>query len=245
MSYHNNPRIATDGLIFLLDPASPKCFGSGETTATDLVGGKTCSGANGSPGSGTPTPDTARMPAYNSTNGGSFYFAGNDGINVEGDLGSHSAVSYSLWFKALDGAGNRYFFDARNDGGTWFIRNYTGSNTNITWADNLRYNFDATFNASTSAFLNTWMYMVATSNSSGTLLYLNGVEITQSTEFRNVYVENTSIDEDLGANLRIGCRYTTSGFWYGYMAHIGIYNKTLSAGEVSQNYNCLKSRFGL
>jgi hypothetical protein len=100
-------KIVTDGLIFLLDPASPKCFGSGETTATDLVGGKTCSGANGSPGSGTPTTDTARMPAYNSTNGGSFYFAGNDGINVEGDLGSHSAVSYSLWFKALDGRSKR------------------------------------------------------------------------------------------------------------------------------------------
>jgi len=185
------------------------------------------------------------MPAYNSTNGGAFYFDGSDGINVEGDLGSHSAVSYSLWFKALDGAGNRYFFDARNDGGTWFIRNYTGSNTNITWTDNLRYNFDATFNASTSVFLNTWMYMVATSNSSETLLYLNGTEITQSTEFRNVYVSHSSIDEDLGANLRIGCRYTTSAFWYGYMAHVGIYNKALSAGEVFQNYNSMKSRFGL
>jgi len=29
------------------------------------------------------------------------------------------------------------------------------------------------------------------------------------------------------------------------MAHIGIYNKALSAAEVSQNYNALKSRFGL
>ena len=37
---------------------------------TDLVGGKTCSGANGSPGAGTPTPDTARIVlAYNSANG--------------------------------------------------------------------------------------------------------------------------------------------------------------------------------
>lgn len=242
MAQRYGGKIANDGLIFLLDPANPKCFGSGETTATDLVGGKTCSGANGSPGAGTPTPDTSRMPAYNSTNGGAFYFAGSDGINVEGDLGSHSAVSYSLWFKALD-AGTRYFFDARNDGGVWFLRNY--QSINIAWNNNLKYNFDATFNGSTSAFVNTWMYMVATSNSSGTLLYLNGTEITQSTEFRNVYVANNSTDEDLGANLRIGCRYTTSSFWYGYMAHIGIYNKVLSAGEVFQNYNALKSRFGL
>ena len=242
MAQRYGGKIANDGLIFLLDPANPKCFGSGETTATDLVGGKTCSGANGSPGAGTPTPDTARMPAYNSTNGGAFYFDGSDGINVEGDLGSHSAVSYSLWFKALD-TGGKYFFDARNDGGVWFLRNY--SSININWNNNLKYNFDATFNASTSVFLNTWMYMVATSNPSGTLLYLNGTEITQSTDFRNVYVSNGSTDEDLGANLRIGCRYTTSSFWYGYMAHVGIYNKALSAGEVSQNYNAMKSRFGL
>ena len=242
MAQRYGGKIANDGLIFLLDPANPKCFGSGETTATDLVGGKTCSGANGSPGAGTPTPDTARMPAYNSTNGGAFYFAGSDGINVEGDLGSHSAVSYSLWFKALDASG-RYFFDARNDGGVWFLRNY--SSININWNNNLKYNFDATFNGSTSAFVNTWMYMVATSNSSGTLLYLNGTEITQSTEFRNAYVSSNSTDEDLGANLRIGCRYTTSSFWYGYMAHVGIYNKALSATEVSQNYNAMKSRFGL
>ena len=87
--------------------------------------------------------------------------------------------------------------------------------------------------------------MVANSNSSGTLLYLNGTEITQSTEFRNAYVSSNSTDEDLGANLRIGCRYTTSSFWYGYMAHIGIYNKALSATEVSLNYNAMKSRFGL
>jgi hypothetical protein len=245
MAYHNNPRIVTDGLIFLLDAANPRCFGSGETSATDLVGGKSCTGANGTPGTGTHTPDTNRMPTYNSSNGGIFYFDASDGINVQEDLGSHSELSYSLWFKALDGAANRYFFDARNDGGTWFIRNYGGSNTNITWTDNLRYNFDATFNGSTSVFLNTWMYMVATSSSSGTLLYLNGTEITQSTEFRNVYVSNSSIDEDLGTNLRIGCRYTTSSFWYGYMGPIGIYDRVLSASEVSQNYNSMKTRFGL
>src|SRR5210317_847001 len=212
-------KIVTDGLIFLLDPANPDCFGSGDTNATDLVGGKTCSGANGSPGSGTPTTDTARMPAYNSTNGGSFYFAGSDGINVEGDLGSHSAVSYSLWFKALDGAGTRYFFDARNDGGTWFIRNY--SSINISWSDNLRYNFDATYDGASSDFTNVWMHMVATSDSSGTLLYLNGVEISQSTEFRDVYVSTNSANESLGVNFRIGTRYTTSSGWYGYMGPIG------------------------
>jgi hypothetical protein len=237
------PKIVTDGLIFLLDAGVPECFDSGDTSAVDLVGGKSCTGANGNPGTGTHTPDTNRMPTYNSSNGGIFYFDAADGINVQEDLGSHSTLSYSLWFKALDGAATRYFFDARNDGGTWFIRNY--SSINISWSDNLRYNFDATYDGASSDFTNVWMHMVATSDSSGTLLYLNGVEISQSTEFRDVYVSTNSANESLGVNFRIGTRYTTSSGWYGYMGPIGIYDKVLSASEVSQIFNSTRSRFNI
>ena len=63
------PHIITDGLIFALDAGNPECFTSGNTTATDLVQGFNCSGASGTPGSGTHTPNTANFPAYNSTIG--------------------------------------------------------------------------------------------------------------------------------------------------------------------------------
>ena len=52
MSYNQQPRAVTDGLIFCIDAANPKCFNTGETTATDLVQGFELTGANGEPGTG-------------------------------------------------------------------------------------------------------------------------------------------------------------------------------------------------
>ena len=77
--------------------------------------------------------------------------------------------------------------------------------------------------------------MVTVSDSTGSKLYLNGQEISSSSE--------TSADEDFGINYRIGTRYTTSNQWSGLMGPIHLYNKRLTAEEVSQNYNATKSRF--
>jgi hypothetical protein len=232
MGFYRGPNIVTDGLIFALDAGSSRCFTSGETTATDLVQGFNCSGANGTPGSGTPTPNTANFPAYNSINGGVFDFNGGRGINIDGDLGSSTTSSISMWFYKNNG-NTDYFTDGRNNGGNWFLSNYLSYNIN--WHSNLRYNFEDPYNANASEFINKWIHMVVTSDSTGSKLYINGVYTTATTE--------TSADEDFGINYRIGCRYTTSGEWDGYMGPIYFYNKKLTAAEVAQNYNSQKSRF--
>jgi hypothetical protein len=53
------------------------------------------------------------------------------------------------------------------------------------------------------------------------------------------------MDEDFGKNFRIGTRYTTSTQWTGYMGPIVAYNRVLSAGEVKQNFNAHRSRYGI
>ena len=227
-----NPKIVTDSLIFCIDAAHPRCFQSGQTTATDLVQGFNCSGANGTPSSGTHTPNTANFPAYSSANGGVFDFAGGRGINIDGNLGSTAASSISMWFYKPQ-YGTQYFTDGRNNGGSWFLSNYTSFNYN--WHNTLRYNYDATYNASATEFINKWIYMVTVSDSTGSKLYLNGQEAI------GAYVN--SADEDFGINYRIGTRYTTSNQWTGLMGPIHFYNKRLTAEEVSQNYNATKSRF--
>jgi hypothetical protein len=77
--------------------------------------------------------------------------------------------------------------------------------------------------------------MVATSDSTGSKLYINGVYTAATTE--------TSADEDFGINYRIGTRFTTASEWTGYMGPIYFYNKKLTAAEVAQNYNAQKNRF--
>ena len=167
-----------------------------------------------------------------SANGGVFDFAGGRGINIDGNLGSTAASSISMWFYKSS-SGTQYFADGRNNGGSWFLSNYTSFNYN--WHNTLRYNYDETYNASATEFLNKWIYMVTVSDSTGSKLYLNGQEAI------GAYVN--SADEDFGINYRIGTRYTTNAQWTGFFGPIYFYNRALSAQEVKQNYNALKGRF--
>ena len=226
------PDIVDDGLIFAIDAGSSRCFTSGNTTATDLVQGFNCSGANGNPGSGTHTPNTSNFPVYNSTKGGVFDFAGGKGINIDGNLGSTSSSSISMWLYKAPGS-TKYITDGRNNGGQWFLSNYSGFNIN--WHDTLRYNFESPYNASAPEFINKWVHMIVTSDSTGSKIYINGVYTAATGE--------TSADEDFGINYRIGTRYTTSSQWIGKMGSIYFYNKVLSASEALQNFNAQKSRF--
>ena len=234
MGTYGSPHIIQDGLIFAIDAGNPECFTSGNTTATDLVQGFNCSGANGTPGSGTHTPNTANFPAYNSINGGVFDFVGGKGINIDGNLGNTTASSISMWFYK-NSSNTHYITDGRNNGGDWFLSNYQSENIN--WDSNLTYNFEDPYNASASGFLNQWIHMVACSDGDGSKLYLNGIEVST--------IDSTSPDEDFGINYRIGTRYTTSNQWTGYMGPIYFYNKKFTAAEAAQNFLAQKSRFGL
>jgi len=225
--------IKTDGLILAIDAGDTNCFVSGDTTCVNLITINTITGANGEPGSGTHTPNTANFPTYNSINSGVFDFVGSKGMNCDEDLGTATESSICMWFYKNSSA-TQYFTDARNNGGQWFLSNYTEDNIN--WTEQLTYNFSGTYDASDSAFLNQWIHMVATSNTTESKLYLNGQLVTGG--------NRTSADEDFGKNFRIGTRYTTSAEWTGYMGPIYLYNRVLSAQEALEVFNAHKIRFG-
>tara|TARA_B100000287_G_scaffold356359_1_gene347222 strand:+ start:630 stop:1361 length:732 start_codon:yes stop_codon:yes gene_type:complete len=242
MGFYNGARVVDDGLIFALDAGNSKCFSNGATTATCLVSGYSVTGANGNPGSGTHTKNDANMPVYNSAKGGVFDFVGEQGMNVEGDLGGSGsgAASWCVWYNksanGAHGANTDYFFDGRNDGGNWCLANYQSHNIN--WHSALEYNDGGSFTGdNTNIFNDAFHYLVVTSDSSGSKVYIDGVDVTGTADTTN------SCDEEFGNNFRIGTRYTTSGQWSGYMGVIKLYNKKLSDAEVLQNYNAHKGRF--
>jgi len=234
MGINYSPRIVTDGLVLLLDAANPKCFTPGNTYGNNIITGGALTGANGTPYAGAHIASPSAFPAYNSNGGGCFYFDGSKGINCDEDLGSHLALTLTICF-LKSSSGTSYFTDARNNGGQWFLSNYTEDNINYTEA--LTYNFGGTYNASHADFINKWYIMSVTSDSSGSALYLNGEIISGGA--RN------SINENLGVNFRIGTRFTTSSSWVGYMGPIMIYNYKQTPEEVKQNFNSLRGRFGL
>lgn len=237
MGFNNGVNIVTDSMVFCLDAGNSKCFSDGNTTATCLVSGSLVTGASGTPGTGTHTPNTANFPAYSSIKGGVFNFSGGRGMNIEDDLGAHSAASWCLWFNKNNGS-THYFFDCRNGGGSWQLSNY--QNRNINWESDIEYNQNGTagdsdYVAQPTMYGDVWNYLVVTSDSSGGKMYLNGEEVSLT--------QSDSATETFGKNMRIGTRYTTSSQWSGYMGCIQLYSKALSAAEVLQNYNAQKGRF--
>jgi hypothetical protein len=228
--------IVRDGAILIIDPGSSRCF-TGGNTCVNLVTDGLLTGANGTPGAGVHTPNAANFPAYNSINAGVFDFSGGRGMNVEEDLGTASSASICMWIYK-NSSSVAYFTDARNNGGNYFLTNYSTLSSNITHTGNaLKYNFEEPYNPSAPDFLNKWMYIVAISSSSNSALYINGVE--------QAAFATSSFNENFGINFRIGCRFTTSAEWTGYMGPIQLYNKRLTADEIYQNFSAHRTRFDI
>ena len=211
----------TKDLVLYIDAANPKCFNSGDQTCKNLIGGGLLTGANGSPLAGTHTPNPNNFPLYSSDFGGVFNFVNTltnpKGMNVEEDLGTSTEMTLCVWLNS-NSTSNQYVCDGRNDGGQWFFLNYLGYGVNYT--AQLRY-------LPNTDFTNKWVHMTVTSNASGSKLYYNANEVSG-------LFSNTSIDEDLGKNFRIGTRYTTVNPFSGKMGSFMIYKRVLTPSEIKE-----------
>lgn len=236
---HRKPiKKISNNLVLDLDPANTNCFKSGDTTAINLITGNSVTGASGQPNAGTHTPNSANFPAYSSSYGGIFDFAGGRGMNVEEDLGSNTSMTIDIWVNKLNDITTDYLTDARNNGGVWFLTNYVSHNIN--WNSDTAYNFETPYNASANGLLNQWLHIALTGTTGGTgKLYVNGVEV-------NPYsIQTTMASCKFGKNFRIGTRFTNSGQWQGYMGPIKLYDIELSAGQIRRNFEAYRSRFGI
>lgn len=244
-----NGGVPTGDLVLALDPANPRCFNSGDTTCRNIVTNGLVTGASGTPRSGTHTPSSGNFPSHNASFTGCstpvFNFGSGRGMNIEEDLGaSTGGLTISMWLYKNSTSSAKYFTDGRNNGGQWFLSNYSGENINFT--NRLRYNFDSSLDTFAPEFTQVWFHLVVTSDGSNHYFYINGQEISANTYgYRNVYVSQNGIDMDLGKNYRIGTRYTTSSQWPGAMGPIHIWKRNLSPSEVRQTFDAHRNRFTL
>lgn len=204
--------IVTEGLICHCDSANNASYPGSGTVWTDLTG----NGYNGTLQNGLTREDTY----------GSFNFnGGNHFISFNFGAATTSEVTVELWCKSSDAGTARYFWDARNDGGTWMLMEYNGYDWN--WGNVTRYNDGNLYT--------TWHQFVATSDGSGSTLYRNGL----------VKTTGGSNNERLGNSFYLGTRYTQSSWWYGQMAIFRVYDRVLNQNEVQQNFIASKDRFGI
>jgi hypothetical protein len=227
MSFRFSPSIVQSGLVLYLDSANTRSYVGGSTTWTDL----SRNGNNGTLING---------PTFNNANGGSLVFNGTDEygtIPYDSDF-NLSSTDYTLegWFNSNNfGSGQQLITkDTYGSSFDWclFIPNSTSlaifsnaTTTNVT---------------ATVPTMNTgrWYHFVVTSISGTIRIYLNSV-------LYQTGIMSTSNASQV--KVTIGCAGWNSpnGFMNGKIPILRVYRKGLTSGEVLQNYNATKTRFGL
>lgn len=229
-------KIISTGLILSLDAGNTNSYPGSGTTWTDLTGnGRTGTLTNG--------------PTFNSGNGGSIVFDGsNDYVDITNTASTfafaNSTFTVNIWFKqsalsngaliSKSGAAAGWSIWAVSDG---TIVSYMKNGSSVD-------NYDRFTSAVITA--NTWINIVAIFTTSTSVAannsvthYVNGVVNTGT-----IIVGSGAYGNETSTNLQLG-RRSTSPWFTGNIAIAQIYNRGLTATEVLQNYNSVKSRFGL
>jgi hypothetical protein len=238
MAFFRGPNIVTDGLILALDAGNTKSYTSGSTIWYDKSGNSN----NGTLTNG---------PTFSSENGGSIVFDGSNDYVISNvgttlDIGTTISVTFSCWIKYTTSATNYTGLVAKatvgnNTGVQMLLYNNKLSCEVASTPSNFISPLTGLVGTTT---LNTgqWYNTILTVNRSNNTVsaYVNGVlESSQS----NAAVSTSNLTS--GTNLLIGSERNSSLFLNGKISNVHIYNKALSAAEILQNYNALKSRFNL
>lgn len=230
---HGGPgNIVTNGLVLNLNAANPRSYAPPYTgtTWTDLSG----NGNNGTLTNG---------PTFNSSNGGSIVFDGVDDFVLcpkQNTLVNTTRFTIGAWMKRnlsnslvivsqVESLSNDVSFELWSDGNVYFE---VGAGTNS-------YGFRT--NTSTN-----WQYLMMVfdgslvGNSNRLKGYINGIEQT--------LVFNGSIPSTTGTvntTLNIGSYPPNNNYSNGNISQVLLYNRALTAQEVSQNFNATRARFGI
>ena len=216
---YTGPNISDDGLVLSLDAANRKSYVSGSTTWTDL----TRRGNNGTLVNG---------PTFSSANLGSILF---DGVDDYVNLGRPAildltTLTLSAWVLTTTNLNQIVI------GKSYLTSYYMNIAPNVK-----KFAFWTNGNQLVSTTISTignplWCNIVATINSTSKSIYFNGI-IDSSTAGETVGIDSNDV--------YIGNSPVVSQPFLGNISNVQIYNRALSAQEILQNYEGLKSRYGL
>jgi hypothetical protein len=188
------------------------------------------------PGSGTVWNDLSgnnnhatliNSPTYSTLGGGSVLFNGSNSY-ATGSTQNSSTYTISVWGYNLTNTviGGGFMSTATAPS--------TSANSQIQLGGGtIPFQFNSAYLNFSNATKNQWVMLTGVQLATTQQLYINGSSVNTATA--------TTI---LGDYYNIG-RRTDGVYLNTYIAVAQIYNKNLSASEVTQNYNALKSRFGL
>lgn len=228
MGFYRGPNIVTDGLVYAMDAGSGRSY-DGTTTLNDLVGSNTGTLTNG--------------VTYQSINGGVFDFDGvDDYISFSNVVANDNSYTILMWIKP-DGlsaggsgsskpSGTNRKTPIKGNGqwnpGIWLTSDYIRSHGATQYTD-------SAINWTTS----TWDMIGMTYDGTNVNNILG--DSVQARTHVSSYGPGTPTELLAGAESASGSSHS----WDGSIADVLIYDRVLTAAEIAQSYNALKSRFGL
>ena len=217
-----NP-VVTTGLQLYLDAGNASSYSGSGTAWNDLSG----NGRNGTLTNG---------PTYSATNGGSIVFDGtNDFVQCTGSL-TVTAATFVTWIRRN---GNQGQYD-----GILFSRGTSVTGMNLQVSNQIAYTWNDAVNTYSwqSGLIvpdATWcMIAVSVTSTAATAYLCQASGITTAT---NTVSHTSSVINDI----KIAWDDATSRYFTGNIAIAQLYNIALSAGEISQNFQADRARFGV
>ena len=229
MGFYRGPNIVTDGLVLALDAASERSYPGTGTTWTDLTGNQNNA--------------SLTNVVWSSDYNGIMQFEDTaDHASLSTGFGTGTTnVTWSFWIK-ITSWGNYHYLADNSPGSDGFgirTRSDVGKEfESFAYYDNSGSARVQTRNDELST--DTWYNYVVqfTSGSNGIISYLNGGNKLETSGSIGSIDYSTSITA-------IGSEYGGGSDLINDMAIIHYYDRVITEAEVKQNYNAIKSRFGL
>ncbi len=240
--------VVQSGLVLNLDAGVSSSYGGSGTTWTDLSG----NGNNGTLVNGV---------GYNASNGGSLSFDGVDDYvtNIAPNLTTaqiEGSLTYEYWLKANSTiyasyteslSGTSYYGNRSGNGlsgDTYYNYNNSayagyqfcfGTNGFVVGVHNN--NFAPTILVNYTSYPNI-CHLVVIKTTNGFSYYINGIFIRSSLSTTRIFGDSlTRITAGLDTNFA----RSFNGIMYSYK----LYNRALTASEISQNFLAMRARFGI
>jgi len=240
MAFHRGPKTVTNGLILYLDAANVRSYPRAGTTWNDVSNSNNNSSLiNG--------------PTFINTNAGVISLDGtNDWVSIPGSTAIYTSnftwqsfhyfksggdFLQGMWWSEAGGFGKNFLMAyANTDAGSTYIRIDTPSTVYYSTATGTLYNG---FTSTAGPIVGKWVLTTIVKNGTSFSLYWNDAILMW-----NVTISNWSIPYTSQA-IAFGSRNDNSFSSNMNISNILMYNIALSTNEIFQNYNALKSRFGL
>jgi hypothetical protein len=236
MAGSSGPDLVQNGLVLALDAADKNSYKGSGTTWKDLT-------------SNAYTSTLTNGPTFSNTNCGVIVFDGTNDYSIT-TFGSASnlindpttnggIISFSVWVNVVSNTSGGYIISSGGETsstGFWMATQNGSPEVGIKTTSKVWYK-----SISSADFpLNTWVNWCAVLDNTNMSLYKNGVFYSITTS------ASTSVSSQF-SRFTVSTPAAVLGSFCGNnkIGSVQIYNRVLTSTEILQNYNAVKSRFGL